>query len=77
MDLIRGINRDRVRQALVAGLAHFARSTSSELVAVGIETEEELITLMDLRVTYGQGYYLGPAGFFPISVWSQAEAVAG
>jgi PAS domain S-box-containing protein len=67
MDLVRGINHDRVRQALVAGLEHFARNTSSDLIAVGVETEAEFATLLDLKVSYAQGDYLGPAGFFPIS----------
>jgi EAL domain-containing protein (putative c-di-GMP-specific phosphodiesterase class I) len=56
-----------VRQALVAGLEHFARNTSSDLIAVGVETEAEFATLLDLKVSYAQGDYLGPAGFFPIS----------
>ena len=66
-DLVRGIDHDRVRQALVAGLEHFARHTSSELIAVGVETEAEFATLSELKVSYAQGNYLGPAGFFPIS----------
>ncbi len=66
-DVVRGIDRDTVRQALVAGLEHFARNTGSELIAVGVETEAEFGTLSALKVSYAQGDYLGSAGFFPIS----------
>jgi PAS domain S-box-containing protein len=63
--IVRGIHQDRIRQTLVAGLEYFARSTESDLVAVGVETEEELGALMKLKVGYAQGNYLGPPGFFP------------
>jgi PAS domain S-box-containing protein len=66
-DVIRGIDGDPVRQALIAGLEHFARNTGSDLIAVGVETEAELSTLIDLGVTYGQGNYLGEPGFFPMA----------
>jgi len=74
VDVVRGIDADRVRQALVAGLQHFAKATSSDLIAVGVETEGELSTLMDLGVSYAQGNYLGPAGFFPKSATGAGEA---
>lgn len=67
IDLVRGIHADRVRQALVAGLEHFARATESNLVAVGIESEADLTTLTSLHVSYGQGIYLGAPGFFPVA----------
>jgi EAL domain-containing protein (putative c-di-GMP-specific phosphodiesterase class I) len=56
------IHADPTRQALVAGLSHFARSTGCELVAEGIESEPERATLEDLDVSLGQGYLLGPPG---------------
>ena len=65
--IVRGIEKDRVRQALVAGLEYFARSTGSGLIAVGVETEEELGALLTLKVGYAQGNYLGAPGFFPIA----------
>src|SRR5581483_4170713 len=54
------IHADPTRQALVAGLSHFARTTGCELVAEGIESEHERATLQDLDVSLGQGYLLGP-----------------
>ncbi|HEY2430860.1 MAG TPA: EAL domain-containing protein [Acidimicrobiales bacterium] len=53
------IDADPTRQAMVAGLSHFARQTGSKLVAEGIETEPERATLERLEVDLGQGYLLG------------------
>ena len=67
ISLVRGINDDPIRQALLAGLVYFAESASSQLVAEGIEHDEEARTLMDLGVTFGQGYLFGrpaPAAVF-------------
>ena len=63
--LVAGIDADPVRQALIAGMCHFARSAGCRLVAEGIETEAELATLVELEVPLGQGFLLGypaPAG---------------
>lgn len=57
--LIRGINADPARQALVAGMGYFALKRKIRLIAEGIETVAELTTLRELGVAYGQGYLLG------------------
>jgi EAL domain-containing protein (putative c-di-GMP-specific phosphodiesterase class I) len=59
------IQDDPTRQALVAGLSHFARTTGCELVAEGIESEPERATLEELDVSLGQGFLLGPPGGVP------------
>ena len=56
---IRGIDADPARQALVAGLVHFAAAVNCTLVGEGIETEAEKSTLLGLGVTLGQGYLFG------------------
>ncbi len=63
--LVAGIDADPARQALLAGLRHFANSQGCLLVAEGIETELELSTLVSLDIHAGQGYLLGRA--VPIS----------
>jgi EAL domain-containing protein (putative c-di-GMP-specific phosphodiesterase class I) len=40
-------------------MAHFAGNSGCELIAEGIETEEELAELIRLGVDYGQGYLFG------------------
>jgi len=57
--LVRGVDRDLTRQALVVGLGHFARAIDGWVVAEGIETEEERQALIALGVELGQGYLLG------------------
>lgn len=57
--LIRGIDADPARQALIAGMGYFAVKRKLRLVAEGIETRAELETLRLLAVGYGQGYLLG------------------
>jgi EAL domain-containing protein (putative c-di-GMP-specific phosphodiesterase class I) len=57
--LIRGVDEDGARQALVAGMVHFASLTGCALVAEGIETEQELDALGRLGIPLGQGFLLG------------------
>ncbi|GAA1582047.1 sensor domain-containing phosphodiesterase [Actinoplanes couchii] len=59
MSLVRGVDTDPVKAALARSLAGFAAQIGAELVAEGIETESELACLIDIGVTYGQGYHLG------------------
>ncbi len=56
---VRDIDTDPARQALVAGLAHFAGEVGCRLVGEGIETEAEAGTLLRLGVPLGQGYLFG------------------
>lgn len=57
--LVRSIDTDLVRQALIVGLQHFAEQSGCTLIAEGIETDAELRTLRELKVPFGQGYLLG------------------
>jgi PAS domain S-box-containing protein len=59
MRLVRGVDSDPARQALIAGMVYFSRQTDCVLVAEGIETEDERRTLRLLGVTFGQGFLLG------------------
>jgi EAL domain-containing protein (putative c-di-GMP-specific phosphodiesterase class I) len=70
--LVRGVDHDVSRQAVVAGLVHFATTADCQVVAEGIETAAELATVIGLRVTLGQGYMLGrPA---PAETWLEPGA---
>jgi EAL domain-containing protein (putative c-di-GMP-specific phosphodiesterase class I)/DNA-binding NarL/FixJ family response regulator len=59
IEWVHGIDGDPVRRALVSGLVYFASETRCELIAEGIETDEELASLRELGVQLGQGYLLG------------------
>jgi EAL domain-containing protein (putative c-di-GMP-specific phosphodiesterase class I) len=59
LELVRHIDADPARQALAAGMAHFAAQSSITLVAEGVETREERRALIELGVWAGQGYLFG------------------
>lgn len=65
MSLTRGIDQDRSRRALASALVSFASETDATIFAEGIETPEELVTLRDLGVRYGQGFYLARPRLLP------------
>ncbi|HEX7949318.1 MAG TPA: EAL domain-containing protein [Candidatus Limnocylindrales bacterium] len=68
--LVRGVNADLTRQALIVALLHFAGATDCQVVAEGIETEAERAVLQELEVPLGQGYLFGrPA---EASAWAVA-----
>ncbi|MEL7131322.1 MAG: EAL domain-containing protein [Pseudomonadota bacterium] len=53
------IDQDVVRRSLSAALVSFAKEIGADIVAEGIETGDELLTLADLGVPLAQGYFLG------------------
>jgi EAL domain-containing protein (putative c-di-GMP-specific phosphodiesterase class I)/CheY-like chemotaxis protein len=63
---VRGVDEDPARQALIAGLQHFAAKTSCSLIAEGIETDAERRALIDLGVDLGQGFLLGRPARAPL-----------
>ncbi len=64
--LVRGIDGDRARRALAGSLVVFADEMGARLVAEGIETPDELATLIELGVPYGQGFALARPGPLPV-----------
>ncbi len=59
ISLSQGIDRDPARRALTSALISFCREIGSELVAEGVETEEQLQMLRSLGVNLVQGFLLG------------------
>lgn len=58
MQIVRDIDKDNMKKALVESMIQFCEKAGIHLIAEGIETEEELKTLIKLGVHYGQGYYI-------------------
>ncbi|MFZ5354724.1 MAG: EAL domain-containing protein [Bacillota bacterium] len=58
MELIRDIDKKVINQALIKTLNDFAAATNMHIIAEGIETIDEITTLIDLGIKYGQGYLL-------------------
>jgi diguanylate cyclase (GGDEF)-like protein len=58
MKLIRGIDSDNLKYALVKGMVELSKASNISLIAEGIETFDEFTTLAKLGVQFGQGYYI-------------------
>jgi EAL domain-containing protein (putative c-di-GMP-specific phosphodiesterase class I) len=67
--LIEGVHCDSAKAALVEFFVMFARRVGAGVCTEGIETLEELRTLINLGVSYGQGYLLGR----PADPWAQVS----
>jgi EAL domain-containing protein (putative c-di-GMP-specific phosphodiesterase class I) len=78
MALTRNINSDRVRRSLVFGILAACRELSIRVIAEGIETKEECLTLADEGVELFQGYFFSRPGFeclpqVPDDIWPLIE----
>ncbi len=59
MNLIRNIDSDNRRKQMVKSIINFLISQDLQVLAEGVETENEVRTLRELGVHYMQGYYFG------------------
>ena len=57
MALVRGIDANRPRRAIVAGVSTMCRELGIRVIAEGIETGEEMRCLRDLGIELMQGYW--------------------
>lgn len=69
-ELVAGLDRSRRKQAAVRALVALAQELGSELIAKGIDCDEEARAALDCGVRFGQGFVLGqPAPLPAISIW--------
>jgi len=62
MELVRGVDQDRRRQAIIRGVVQMCAELDTLVIAEGIETAAEARALRDLGVRYQQGFwYARPA----------------
>ena len=64
ISLVRDIDTNPARQAMIAGMCHFAAQSGTTLIAEGIETEAESAMLRELGVPLGEGGMLGQGYFY-------------
>lgn len=70
MSLVRGIDRDPVKQRVVRSMTELARSLDIEVVGEGVETAGERDALAELGCTHLQGYYFArPSPPYPTARW--------
>ncbi|MEK6653517.1 MAG: EAL domain-containing protein [Nitrospirota bacterium] len=66
MTVIRGIDKNILKQELVKAMFSLSEKINSIIIAEGIETQEELKVLQDICIPYGQGFlFAHPAFPFP------------
>ena len=70
ISLVRRVNANLGRQAMVVGMRHFSRTAGCRLIAEGVEVIEEARTLTSLGVEFAQGYLFGRPE--PAEVWAVA-----
>jgi EAL domain-containing protein (putative c-di-GMP-specific phosphodiesterase class I) len=68
INLMRGIDREPTRQAIVRGIAAVCRDLSIKVVAEGVETEDEYAWLYRLGIDLFQGYLFARPGFEALPV---------
>lgn len=56
---IRNIHQDQVKFEFVRSIQQIAQNSGAKVIAEGIEIYEELSIIKDLKIDFGQGYYLG------------------
>ncbi|MCG6117442.1 MAG: EAL domain-containing protein [Aquimonas sp.] len=73
LELIRDIDSDRARQAIVRGICQVARDLDSTVIAEGIESREELKALRDLGIELFQGYLFARPAFEALTEFSAEQ----
>ena len=58
-ELLMGIDKDHDKQQVYSNIVMFAYNVQTEVLAEGIETEEEYQTLLRLGMDYAQGFFIG------------------
>lgn len=76
MALVRGIDGDPVRRAIVGGVMHTANALGCNVVAEGVETPAELHALRDLGIHLIQGFLLARPGLETLPTMSDAGRIA-
>lgn len=74
MAIVRDLHKRPYQQLLVKSLVSFAASVQSKLIAEGVETWEELETLVRLGVRYVQGFLLARPSDLPPAMTSEVTA---
>jgi EAL domain-containing protein (putative c-di-GMP-specific phosphodiesterase class I) len=62
--MVRDIDTNPARQAMVAGMCHFAAQSGTIIIAEGIETQGEAEVLRTLGAELGRGGMLGQGYYF-------------
>ena len=59
LSIVRNCHQDKNRQEMISNIISFARKNNSLVIAEGVQSREEMDTVISLGVDYLQGYYVG------------------
>jgi EAL domain-containing protein (putative c-di-GMP-specific phosphodiesterase class I)/GGDEF domain-containing protein len=65
---IQGLHEDSVKLNFVRSIQDIASSLNCNVIAEGVETKEEFITVEKLGITHAQGYYLARPAAMPLEL---------
>ena len=71
MFLTRNIHSDKIRRILVMGIISICKELDIEIIAEGIETKDEYLTLADMGINLFQGFMFARPGFESLPVVSK------
>ena len=78
MTLTRGIDKDFERRAILENILSYSQKMNIKVLCEGVETRDEMTTLIEMGVDYLQGYYLSKPQFeiveIPENVKKEIEA---
>lgn len=78
ISIVRNVNQDLNKQQMISGIVNYAHQWDMLIIAEGIETEEELRTILELDVDLLQGYFLARPGEIPSAISEKAlEVILG
>lgn len=75
MNLVRDIDQDFMKQALVKSMVEFSKLSNIGLIAEGIETQNELAKLIEIGVQYGQGFFIQRPAPVPIPIRAEIKSI--
>ena len=67
LSFVHNVDTDTDKQALIQNLISYAKQRGIAVLAEGVETKDEMRTLIRFGVDYLQGYYLGAPQYQPMS----------
>jgi len=67
-ELISNIDDDQFKQNLIRFFVRFATLSNMDLIAEGVESAQELATLIELGVSHAQGFHLARPGRLDLSI---------
>lgn len=75
MALVRDIDTDTTKQAIVRHSIAMCRELGRQIIAEGVETEAELACLAELGIDLFQGYYIAKPGFESLPAINQSPGL--